>query len=229
VTNAEIGNLISEGQIQKAICIFKVHLCKGLRMPSSSPQTSRISERDIYRRMRILMEIDEEAILQQVLPSVPKMPQNGRQWDIQLYDVKSYVMAGNTSGSGAFKGVIVPAFASHWAVVIGQFIYHLVFVRREDAALQFSDISRKGKPIRFSMHNIDLENNTEIKGEATLVGKTRYNVEMLTEIGKKLVEAFGDYHRLFWNCQTFAKLFLDIITEGGCQIPLYVYQIPGSF
>ena len=26
-----------------------------------------------------------------------------------------------------------------------------------------------------------------------------------------MVEAFGDYHRVFWNCQTFAKCFLQII------------------
>jgi len=29
--------------------------------------------------------------------------------------------------------------------------------------------------------------------------------------GKRLVEAFGDYQILFWNCQTFAKVFLRVI------------------
>jgi hypothetical protein len=190
---------------------------------------SRISERDIYRRMRILMEIDEEAILQQVLPSVPKMPQNGRQWDVEIYDVKSYVMAGNTSRSGPFRKVVVPAFASHWAVVIDGFIYHLVFARDQDAELESNDSSREGAEICFRMRNLVKRGKTEIDGEATLVGKTRFHPGILTEIGERLVDAFGDYHRLFWNCQTFAKLFLHIVTEGGCQIPLYVYQIPGSF
>jgi hypothetical protein len=27
-------------------------------------------------------------------------------------------------------------------------------------------------------------------------------------IGEKLIAAFGDYHKIFWNCQTFAKVFL---------------------
>jgi hypothetical protein len=26
-----------------------------------------------------------------------------------------------------------------------------------------------------------------------------------------MINAFGDYHRVFWNCQTFAKCFLQII------------------
>lgn len=30
-------------------------------------------------------------------------------------------------------------------------------------------------------------------------------------IGEKLIAAFGDYHRIFWNCQTFAKVFLRVI------------------
>src|SRR2546423_974111 len=27
-----------------------------------------------------------------------------------------------------------------------------------------------------------------------------------------LIKEFGDYHRLFWNCQVFAKCFLYLIT-----------------
>ena len=28
-----------------------------------------------------------------------------------------------------------------------------------------------------------------------------------------MIEAFGDYHRIFWNCQIFAKCFLEVICE----------------
>jgi len=28
-----------------------------------------------------------------------------------------------------------------------------------------------------------------------------------------MIEAFGNYHRVFWNCQTFAKCFLQVICE----------------
>ena len=28
-----------------------------------------------------------------------------------------------------------------------------------------------------------------------------------------MIVAFGTYHRLFWNCQTFAKCFLRFICE----------------
>ncbi len=26
-----------------------------------------------------------------------------------------------------------------------------------------------------------------------------------------MITAFGDYHRVFWNCQSFAKCFLHVI------------------
>ena len=29
-----------------------------------------------------------------------------------------------------------------------------------------------------------------------------------------MIEAFGSYHRVFWNCQTFAICFLKVICEG---------------
>jgi hypothetical protein len=32
--------------------------------------------------------------------------------------------------------------------------------------------------------------------------------DLLTCSGKALVELFGNYHRLFWNCQTFAQILL---------------------
>jgi hypothetical protein len=28
-----------------------------------------------------------------------------------------------------------------------------------------------------------------------------------------MIKAFGDYHRVFWNCQTFATCFLKVICE----------------
>jgi hypothetical protein len=36
-------------------------------------------------------------------------------------------------------------------------------------------------------------------------------VNTLSDLGKALVDSFGDYHRVFWNCQIFAKIFLKKI------------------
>lgn len=32
-----------------------------------------------------------------------------------------------------------------------------------------------------------------------------------------MIESFGDYHRLFWNCQTFAECFLQLICEDSAS------------
>jgi hypothetical protein len=32
-----------------------------------------------------------------------------------------------------------------------------------------------------------------------------------------MIKAFGSYHRVFWNCQHFARLYLSVITDGGSK------------
>src|SRR5208282_1551833 len=32
-----------------------------------------------------------------------------------------------------------------------------------------------------------------------------------------MIEAFGNYHRIFWNCQIFAKCFLKVICEEPAE------------
>jgi len=32
-----------------------------------------------------------------------------------------------------------------------------------------------------------------------------------------MIKAFGDYHCIFWNCQTFAKCFLKVICEEPAE------------
>ena len=34
-------------------------------------------------------------------------------------------------------------------------------------------------------------------------------------ISKKMIEAFGSYHQVLWNCQHFARLSLKVITDGA--------------
>jgi hypothetical protein len=47
------------------------------------------------------------------------------------------------------------------------------------------------------------------------VGTTRYVHGERMAIGEKMIEAFGSYHRVFWNCQHFARLYLKVITDGA--------------
>jgi hypothetical protein len=41
---------------------------------------------------------------------------------------------------------------------------------------------------------------------------TRFNTDQLLELGDAMIREFGSYHKLFWNCQTFAKCYLRVIT-----------------
>ena len=47
-----------------------------------------------------------------------------------------------------------------------------------------------------------------------MVVHTKFSREQLIEIGERLIDAFGNYHRLFSNCQVFAKCYLRLITGG---------------
>ena len=108
--------------------------------------------------------------------------------------------------------VVVPAFATHWAVVVGhpegQVMYHLVFEHPdEDTDSQKSNIDN-GR-IRFKAWDPDRQITN-----AKEVGTTRFVYGELKTLGRAMINEFGNYHRVFWNCQTFAKCFLRVITEN---------------
>ena len=105
--------------------------------------------------------------------------------------------------------VVVPAFASHWGIVVGsqsgtQFLYHLVFT---EAGEPNPSSTVKNDKIQFNAHHL-----TKPLSNTKLVGTTTYSVEELMMVGENMIKAFGNYHRVFWNCQTFAKCYLRVIT-----------------
>lgn len=54
-----------------------------------------------------------------------------------------------------------------------------------------------------------------------MVGYTRYSVGEIVQIARALIQAFGNYHRLFWNCQVYAEILVEIISTEGKQLPRY--------
>ena len=141
---------------------------------------------------------------------------------LSLSPVRTYVGDMKTLASGGFPGVVVPPFASHWGVVVGSILYHLTFREDSDAQSESGDSTRKGKPIQFTLALKSPENIED----SPIVGKTKYDHEGLIKIGRALLEAFGSYHRLFWNCQIFADCFLRLITDGANSFPEYTYILP---
>lgn len=105
--------------------------------------------------------------------------------------------------------VIVPAFASHCGIVVSsqsgtQFLYHLVFT--EVGEPNPSSIVTNDK-IQFNAHYL-----TKPLSNTKFVGMTTYGAQELMMVGKNMIKAFGNYHRVFWNCQIFAKCYLRVIT-----------------
>jgi len=107
----------------------------------------------------------------------------------------------------------LPPFACHWGVVVTypivtqpnrQILYHLVFAppnhNIKPFAIDNSCIQFRENPISTPLENM------------RHVGMTRYSRDELVILGDTMIKEFGNYHRLFWNCQTFAKCFLRVIT-----------------
>lgn len=167
--------------------------------------------RDVYLQMAQLLQVDRMQVIgdaQRRLPDQALAASSSHA--IRLAPVRTYASSGKTLTSGTFPGVAVPAFASHWGVVVGRTLYHLNFQNPLDIELVSGDLSREGKPIKFTYGPAEPD---KIKA-SQIVGETRYDHETLISIGEALIEAFGSYHRLFWNCQVFADCFLYLIANG---------------
>jgi hypothetical protein len=136
-------------------------------------------------------------------------PPGSRSTSINILPVSSYVNHSKT-GSGVTANISPnrPPFASHWGIVVGKpeikesaYLFHLVLV----------DEGGK-RDVKFRCHNVGLESKS-IKGHAVKqVGETKFGLMELTKIGLEMIEAFGNYHVVFWNCQMFAKCYLRVIT-----------------
>ena len=129
---------------------------------------------------------------------------------VSLTPVKTYVQQfGKAPIPGVSAKVVVPAFASHWGIVVGdsqQWLMHLVFLHDAESEQGTSVID--ASLIDFNVMKL----RKPLEG-AKYVGETPYNVEELRTLGEEMITAFGDYHRVFWNCQMFAKCYLRVITR----------------
>jgi hypothetical protein len=153
--------------------------------------------------------MDPDQLYAQVVDTLP-VADDPRRRACNVFPVRSYIANGKTMRTSSFSGVFVPAFAVHWGVVVEGYLFHLCFENPQDGKVEFNDFSRYGKPVYFEGRSLR-EGHRELSQGAT-VGNTRFNTVELTSIGKKLVDAFGSYHRLFWNCQVFADCYLRLIT-----------------
>jgi len=158
-----------------------------------------------HEEMNITDE-EADAVVRRVVDSVGVG--TSRCTDVALAPVYTYVhQLHKTPGAGS-PSIVVPAFASHWGVVVGpphrQYLYHLLFV--DDVGREKQDSTIQNEHIRF--HVVKRSDQKPLPN----VGQTRYTLEQLDVLGMAMIREFGSYHKLFWNCQMFAKCYLRVIT-----------------
>jgi hypothetical protein len=165
--------------------------------------------------------IDEEPIrmlddLEILNPVTSTLPQpDGAVQNVSIGRVSTYIHRTEVSKRQGNQHIVFPTFASHWAVIVFELhsptqdghAYHLTF--HDTTAAQLSPPDNTSREIRFTP--VPLDRMPESMKD---VGTTRFGHADRMKIGKAMIKAFGSYHRVFWNCQHFARLYLSVITDG---------------
>ena len=110
------------------------------------------------------------------------------------------------SGKAPFFSGWASGTAGHWGVVVDGLLHHLVFTLNEDR-----------KPVGMNFNREDFEQEWIEEGKATKdeIGSTSLPLEAIKAVGETLILKFGNYRRLYRNCQTFADIFVQIICDVG--------------
>jgi len=146
---------------------------------------------------------------QEVIMTVSSNPrEQSTSTSVTLLQVSTYVAESKEENAGsAYVYPKQPPFASHWGIVVGDptkrgaFLFHLVL--RGDGAI---------RRVEFRASNVNSKSEWILGASVKPVGQTNYSIQELTRIGEEMIETFGSYHVIFWNCQMFAKCYLHIIT-----------------
>ena len=138
--------------------------------------------------------------------------------NISLARVRTYIYRTELSKVTQNQRIVFPTFASHWAVIVSDpaypnkypLAYHLTF--EDAAAARTSPANNVSRAVIFTGSVMN-----DMPDDAKEVGTTRYSHAERMEIGNAMIKAFGSYHRVFWNCQHFARLYLHVITDGKAK------------
>ena len=139
------------------------------------------------------------------------------QANVTLWTVSTYVREPKP-GNVQYARVapLVPVFASHWGIVVQKidpknpknenvWLFHLCLV--EDDGGQRS--------VKLAVDGL-VKDDKQLKGKKVdEVGRTRFSIDEIACIGREMIDAFGDYHLVFWNCQMFAKCLLRVISDDS--------------
>jgi hypothetical protein len=175
--------------------------CSLTKMPATKASSLEITPE---RQAEIIETLREEVPVDDTLG-----PQRAK--PILLLPVSTYVVEAKDPDAGAaYVSAKQPPFASHWGIFIGtlgdaiSMIMHLV-LRTTNAGERY---------VAFHLRLVDDDDPFIKIGATKMIGETKYSVEQLVRIGKRMIREFGNYHVLFWNCQIYAQCYLRVITDN---------------
>ena len=154
-------------------------------------------------------EDEANAVVQRVVASDAVGVGKNQPVGVALAPVHTYVDQLGKTPRPWSSSIVVPPFACHWGIVVGTpddlTLFHLLFTN--DIGPNAGSSNVENRLIRFHYKSIEGP-----LADTTYVGQTRYNINQLSALGRAMIREFGSYHKLFWNCQTFAKCYLRVIT-----------------
>ncbi|KAL5032733.1 hypothetical protein RTP6_000800 [Batrachochytrium dendrobatidis] len=93
----------------------------------------------------------------------------------------------------------------HWGIVVDGLLHHLVF-----------KLDQNRQPVGIKFKREDFEQEWIDEGKVIAkeeIGSTSLPLEAIAAVGESLILHFGDYRRLYRNCQTFADIFVQIVCD----------------
>jgi hypothetical protein len=151
------------------------------------------------------MNIPAEVLTEEEKDSIIRAAKDQYKDSIKSRRVEAVLVYGVIfSGKAPFFSGWASGTAGHWGVVVDGLLHHLVFRLDED---------RKPVAIMFQgeyFHQEWIDGGKATKEE---IGSTSLPLEAIKAVGETLILKFGNYRRLYRNCQTFADIFVQIICD----------------
>lgn len=144
-------------------------------------------------KLSSFFDVDATSIIETVTREAPK-PRPTSPTDqlsqIQLVSVHTFIVQGHIKAVHLTRGILVPTFASHWGVVVGDpgqyVLYHLVFSEEgETGQNDETTAGNKGKHREVEFHYTKYKHRPEKSDTRRLVkvGETKYSDRDLMKIG----------------------------------------------
>ena len=152
------------------------------------------------------MNIPAEVLTEEEKDSIIRAAKDQYKDSIKSRRVEAVLVYGDIfSGKAPFFSGWASGTAGHWGVIIDGYLNHLIFKLNEDR-----------KPVGIMFESQIFRQEWIDEGKVSMkeeIGSTSLPLEAIKAVGETLILQFGNYQRLYRNCQTFADIFVQIICD----------------